>query len=192
MAYSIDYPQDWIGIPHFGEGEVFATAEAWADALAGEIVAPLGLFGRKKERRAALAETFAFVAKELEKGGAHWGYAWLASVDGPLRFVAVMGLAREDIGDAPAAELAGADGHGDYVPPIVREITASSGATGVYVERHSPMDDEAPLVQVISGTYAFERPDGVVLLQASTTDMAGYEAFRPHYEEFARSFRWDD
>ena len=131
------------------------------------------------------------VARELEAGGADWGYIWLETLDGPLFFVAVQGLVRGDIGDASACELAGADGAGDYVPPIVREIEADAGDRGVYVERHSPMDADQPLAQVVSGSYAFESPEGVVLMQTSTLDMAGYERFRPRYEEFARTFAWD-
>lgn len=189
--YRIEYPEGWIGIPRFGAGEMFADAEAWAAALAAELTDDLGLFARRGQRRTALADTFAFVARELEAGGADWGYIWLETLDGPLFFVAVQGLVRSDIGDASARELAGADGAGDYVPPIVREIEADAGDRGVYVERHSPMDADQPLAQVVSGSYAFESPEGVVLMQTSTLDMAGYERFRPRYEEFARTFAWD-
>ncbi len=188
--YGFDYPQDWIGIPHFGEGEVFATPEAWASALAAELTEGLGFFSGRQKRFAALAEAFASVARRLEVGGSHWGFIWLASFDGPLHVVATQALARGGIDGVSAAELAGADAEGDPTPPVVREIVAAAGAPGVYVERRALLDDEAARTQVLIGSYAFETPEAIVLLQASTTDVAGYELFRPHYEEFARTFLW--
>lgn len=192
MRYRIEYPDDWIGIPEVGENREFATARAWADAVADHLTVHGGLFGGRKKRPTVLADALTVITEGLVGEGAHAGYVWPETIDGPFRFVAVYGFDREDLGDATAAALAGASGEGDYVPPIVRGILTEAGTEGVYVERHSPLDQDAVHVATISGSFAFERPDGIVLLQSSTTDLAAFERFRPRYEEFARTFRWDD
>ena len=75
---------------------------------------------------------------------------------------------------------------------MVRASETASGLRGVYVERHAPLDDDAPHVAVISGTYAFHLPSGLVFLSSSSLDLAGFERFRPRFEEFSRSLRWED
>lgn len=191
MRYRIEYPDDWIGIPEVGEGCEFATAREWADAVAAHIAAHGGFFARTRDLRTGLADALTVITDGLVAEGVHAGYVWPETLDGPFRFVAVYGFDREDLGDTTAAEVAGESGEGDYVPPIVRGIATLSGAEGVYVERHSPLDQDAVHVATISGSFAFERPDGIVLMQSSTTDLAAFERFRPRYEEFARTFRWD-
>ncbi len=192
MKYRIEYPEDWIGIPDVGEGLEFETARAWSDAVAQHIVSAGGWFSRKKDRRAFLSDTLTVIAEGLAEEGAHAGYVWPETLDGPFRFVAVYGFDRAELGEATAVELAGGTDRSDYVPPIVRDAVSASGATGVYVERHAPLDDDAVHVATITGTYVFERPDSVVLLQAATTDLAAFERFRPRFEAFAATFRWDD
>ena len=61
---------------------------------------------------------------------------------------------------------------------------------GVYVERHAPLDDAAVHVGTLIGTYLLETEDEFLMLGTSTTDFAGYERFRPHFEEFARTASW--
>jgi hypothetical protein len=191
MNFFIEYPLDWVGIPRFGDGQVFATPEAWADALVREIAGDARpRLGRKE--RAGLADALALIARGFEEGGAQSGYVWLESHRGPLHPVALTTMPRSAIGDASASEIAGARGDGDYVPPIVRDVVVDSGAAGAYVERHAPLDSEAVHVATVSGVYAFPSDEGVVVLSASTTDFAGYERFRPHFEELAQTFRWGE
>ena len=191
MNFFIEYPLDWVGIPGFGDGEVFATPEAWADALVREIASDARpRLGRKD--RAGLTDAFALIARGLEEGGAQSGYVWLETYRGPLQPVVLTTVPRSAVGDATAAEVAGARGDGDYVPPIVRDLVVAGGATAAYVERHAPLDSDAVHVATVSGVYAFPSDEGVVLLSASTTDFAGYERFRPHFEELAQTFRWGE
>lgn len=192
MRYRIEYPDDWIGIPEVGEGREFTTARAWADAVVAHISAHGGFLARTRGVHAGLGDALTVITEGLVSEGAHAGYVWPETLDGPYRFVAVYGFDRDDLGDATAADLAGAAGEHDYVPPLVSAVATLSGAEGVYVERHAPYDQDAPHVATVVGAYAFERPDGIVLMQSSTTDLAAFERFRPRYEEFARTFRWDD
>ena len=123
--------------------------------------------------------------------GADAGYIWLDTLESAPFLVGSKVISRSEAGDAPLPEIAGAGGDGDYVPPIVRDLTTASGLGGVYVERHAPLDDAAVHVGVLVGTYVFEAGDELLMLGTSTTDFAGYERFRPHFEEFARTARWE-
>lgn len=190
MSFYIHYPDDWIGIPAFGEGEVFVTPQAWAEALTAEI-APLFRPKPKRRQRASLESVLALYGQNVREIGADTGYIWIDTLETAPFLVGSKVLSRQDVGDAPPAEVAGARSDGDYVPPIVRELTAGGGLPGVYVERHAPLDDAAVHVGTLIGTYVFESEDGLLMFGTSTTDFAAYERFRPHFEEFARTVRWE-
>jgi hypothetical protein len=194
MSFYFQYPDDWIGVPQFGDGEVFDTPRAWADALAAELVDLARPRLSRKDRpqvRTSLADAFALVGADLDEKKVQAGYLWLESFAGPLHIVTATVLSRRDVGDATLAEVAGARGDEDYVPPIVTEVTAAGGLAGVYVERHAPLDADAPHIATLSGTYAFEDDETLMVFGSSTTDLPSWESFRPHFSEFATTLRWE-
>jgi hypothetical protein len=189
VSFSIDYPNDWIGIPEFGEGEVFATPQDWATALAAEIAPDLRPRPRRRQR-AALTDVLALYGASVAEIGAGRGYIWLDTLETAPFLVGSRTIARADVGDAPITDIAGAGGEADYVPPIVTDVVTDSGLRGISVERHAPLDDAAVHVGHLIGTYVFEVEEGFIMFGTSTTDFAGYDRFRPHFAEFARTVRW--
>ena len=83
-------------------------------------------------------------------------------------------------------------GDGDPDRTRGRAFQTESGLAGAYVERHTPYDEQSPLMATLIATYAIEIPVGFVVLSSSTFDLAGFEAFRPHFEALARTVRWED
>lgn len=194
MSFYFQYPDDWIGIPQFGGDEVFDTPRAWADALAAELVDLARPRVSRRERpqvRTSLADAFALVGADLDEKKVQAGYLWLESFAGPLHIVTAKVLSRQDVGDATLAEVAGARGDEDYVPPIVTEVAAVGGLAGVYVERHAPLDAEALHVATLSGTYVFEADESLMVFGSSTSDLPSWDAFRPRFAEFAATLRWE-
>lgn len=190
MSFYIHYPDDWIGVPGFGEGEMFATPRDWATALVAEIAPSFRPKPRRRER-AALTDALALLGGSVEEIGAHAGYIWIDTLQSAPFLVGSVPIPRAEAGDASAIDLAGGRSDADYVPPIVREVITGSGVAGAYVERHAPLDDRAVHVGNLIGTYVFEVPEGFLMLGTSTTDFAAYERFRPHFQELASSVRWD-
>ncbi|MEU1971676.1 hypothetical protein ABZ477_08460 [Microbacterium sp. NPDC019599] len=191
MSFYIHYPDDWIGVPQFGDGEVFATPRDWATALVAEI-APAFRPKPRRRQRAALVDALALLGGSVQEIGAQSGYIWIDTLETAPFLVGSIPIPRSEVGDAPAVDIAGGRGDGDYVPPIVRDVVTDSGVPGVYVERHAPLDDRAVHVANLIGTYVFEVPEGFLMLGTSTTDFTAFERFRPHFEELARTVRWED
>jgi hypothetical protein len=184
MSVFVRYPDDWIGVPAFGDGEAFATAEAWADALAVELVDVTGT-PLTAEDTEALAGSLALVASDVEKRGAQSSYVYLESLRGPLHVVDGRMIPRREVGDAPVEEVAGIREPDVVREPTVTEVVTDSGLAGVLCVRHAPFDEDAQQVIILRATYAFEVDGGFFVLSTATTDLAGFERFRDRFAQLA-------
>ncbi|MHA6667526.1 hypothetical protein ACX3O0_01520 [Homoserinimonas sp. A447] len=190
MSVFVRYPDDWIGVPPFGEGEVFQTAPEWADALVAEL-ADVTAMRLTDDETAALAGSLALVGGEVETRGAQSCYVYLESLRGPIHIVDGRMIARGEVGDAPVEEVAGIREPDLVREPTVTEVVTDSGLAGVLCVRHAPFDDDARQVMTLRGSYAFEVDGGFFLLSTATTDLAGFERFRPRFAELAASVSQD-
>lgn len=191
MPAFIEYPDDWIGIPDFGEGELFGTPLAWATALTDELMEDAGEV-LADEPRDALIGALALIATGIAERGAMTSYVWLASLHGPIDVVDVVMVSRYDVGDATADEIAGSRETDLLRPPTVTEITTAAGLRGALVVRHAPLDEDAAHIVTLRASVALEQDEGFILLGTAMQDLAQFEAFRPHFLELVESVRWRD
>lgn len=191
MAVYVDYPEDWIGIPEFGEGELFGEPRAWASALTDELVDDTGETLDDSER-GALVSALALVATDVTARGSVASYVWLASLRGPVHVVDTVLVARSETGDAAAHEVAGSLETDVLRAPVVTDVVTDRGLRGALVVRHAPLDADAPHVVTLRATYALDVGPGFIVLGTATQDLAQFEAFRPHFRRLIDSVRADD
>ncbi len=180
MSVHITYPPDWIGVPGFGDGEVFDTPAEWAEMLAGELLIEFGISPRPEERRALVA-ALTVMGTGTKERGASASYIHYPAWGAPLELVDVVLLDRGVVGDAPAHEVAGSNEPDLLRPATVTDIVNATGLSGSLVIRHAPMDDDAPEVVTLRASCALDVGDGFVVLGTATTDLPAFEAFRPHF-----------
>ena len=180
MSVHVTYPPDWIGVPSFGEGEVFAAPADLAAMLTDELVAEFGVAPSAQERQ-AVAAALTIMGSGTRERGASASYIHFPAWGGPLELVDVVLLDRGVVGDAPAHEVAGSTEPDLLRPPTITDVTTASGLSGSLVIRHAPMDDDAPHVVSLRASCALDVGDGFVVLGTATTDLAAFEAFRPHF-----------
>ncbi len=180
MSVHITYPPDWIGVPPFGEGQVFATPAEWAAMLTDELVVEFGVSPSPEERQ-AVVNGLTIMGSGTQERGASASYIHFPAWGAPLELVDVVLLDRGVVGDATADEVAGSTEPDLLRPPTITEITTASGLTGSLVIRHAPMDDGAPHVVSLRASCALDVGDGFVVLGTATTDLPAFEAFRPHF-----------
>lgn len=192
MSFFIAYPDDWIGVPDFGDGEMFAAPIDWAAALVAELAADAGT-EFTGEQRSSLVEALSLLATGVrEERGADSAYIWLASLHGPVRVVDVRAISRRAAGDASAADLAGQGDPGLLREPRVEEFVSDFGVRGVAVEGYVPLDEAASHVVIVRAAHVLESEDGFLQLVSSSTDLAGFEQFRPHFARLAHRVSWGE
>ena len=186
MSVLVSYPNDWIGVPEFGVGEVFATPDKWSRALTDELI---GVTGQPLtlEAKKALIDTLRFVGSDVGERGAQSCYVYLETLNGPVHIVDVRLVPRGEVGDATAADVAGATEPDAFRQPTVTDIVTESGLSGVLCVRHAPLDEDAEHVVTLRASYAFEIEGGFFLMWTATTDLTGFERFRPRFAELAAS-----
>ncbi len=180
MSVHITYPPDWIGVPGFGDGEVFDDPADWAAMLADELLVEFGITP-PREQRQALADALTIMGSGTKERGASASYIHYPAWGAPLELVDVVLLDRSVVGDAPAHEVAGSNEPDLLRPATVTDIVNASGLSGSLVIRHAPMDDETPDVVSLRASCALDVGDGFVVLGTATTDLPAFEAFRPHF-----------
>ena len=181
MSVFVRYPDDWIGVPEFGDDELFAEPDAWATALTDELIA-LGIDEPlTASERAALIGALTLLGSGVHERGARAAYVHLGSLRGPIDVVDLALVPRADVGDAPAHEIAGSLDPDAMQPPTVTNILTPGGLHGALVIRHAPFDAEAPHIVTLRATAALDIGEGFAVLGTSTTDLAGFEALRPHF-----------
>ena len=180
MSVHVTYPPDWIGVPPFGEGEVFAAPADWAAMLTDELVAEFGVAPSPQQRQ-AVVDALTIMGSGTRERGASASYIHFPAWGAPLELVDVVLLDRGVVGDAPAHEVAGSTESDLLRPPTITDVTTASGLSGSLVIRHAPMDDDAPHVVSLRASCALDVGDGYVVLGTATTDLAAFEAFRPHF-----------
>lgn len=180
MSVIVEYPGDWIGVPRFGDGEVFARPADWAAALADELIAESDV-RPKREQRKSLVSALTVLGTGTDERGASASYIHYPGWGSTPELVDVVLLDRSVTGDASAAEVAGA-GEDDLLrEPTVTDIENRWGLRGSLVIRHAPMDAEAPHVVTLRASCALDVGDGFAVLGTATTDLPAFEAFRPHF-----------
>jgi hypothetical protein len=180
MSVHVTYPPDWIGVPGFGDGEVFETPADWAEMLAGELLIEFGITPPAAERQ-ALVNALTIMGTGTKERGASASYIHYPWWGAPLELVDVVLLDRSVVGDAPANEVAGSNEPDLLQPATVTDIVNAAGLRGSLVIRHAPMDDESPDVVSLRASCALDVGDGFVVLGTATTDLPAFEAFRPHF-----------
>lgn len=190
MSVFVRYPDDWIGVPEFGPDEVFATARDWAQALTDELITEVGE-QLEQEERAALVGALTVIGVSVAERGAAASYVFLHSIRGPVDFVDLELVPRSAVGDAPASDIAGALEPDAINPPTVTELSTANGLRGALVIRHAPLDADAPHIVTLRASAALDVGDGFAVLATSTTDLAGFEAFRPHFMALIESVAVD-
>jgi hypothetical protein len=180
VSVYIQYPADWIGVPSFGAGEVFATPADWAAALTDEIIQDSGV-NPTAEARQALVNALTMMGTGTRERGASASYihypAWGASPE----LVDVLLIERAAVGDAPAHEVAGSIEPDLLRPATITDIETAKGLHGSLVIRHAPMDSEAPDVVTLRASCALDVGEDWLVLGTAMTDLAAFEAFRPHF-----------
>lgn len=190
MSVFVQYPDDWIGVPEFGADELFATARDWAQALTEELITDAAEHPADEER-AALVSALAVIGASVSERGAVASYVFMHSLRGPIDFADLVLVPRSAVGDAPAAEVAGALDPDAIHPPTVIALSTANGFEGALVIRHAPLDDDAPHIITLRASAALDIGAGYVVLGTSTTDLAGFEAFRPHFMALIESVSAD-
>ena len=190
MSVSVHYPDGWIGIPDFGAGEVFETPRAWAQALVVELVEGSSIPLEPSEQE-ALVGALALVATGVAERGARASYVHLRTLRGPLELVDLALVPRAAVGDAPAAEVAGALDPDAVRPPTVTELRTATGLRGALVIRHAPLDADAPHILTLRASAALDVGDGFAVLGTATTELAAFEAFRPSFMALIESVSVD-
>jgi len=180
VSVHVTYPPDWIGVPPFGDGQVFATPGEWAAMLADELVAEFGVTPAP-EARQALVNALTIMGSGTQERGASASYIHYPAWGATLELVDVVLLDRSVVGDAPAHEVAGSTEPDLLRAPTITDVVTPSGLSGSLVIRHAPMDDEAVHVVSLRASCALDVGDGFVVLGTATTDLAAFEAFRPHF-----------
>lgn len=185
MSVYVQYPDDWIGVPEFGDGEAFATPGEWAQALADELIALSDERLEESERIALIGALAVAGAGGPERGtperGAQATYVHLRSLRGSLELVDLVLVPRSAVGDASAAEVAGSLDPDAINPPTITALSTESGLRGALVIRHAPFDDEAPHIVTLRATAALDVGNGFAVLGTATTELAHFEAFRPNF-----------
>ncbi|WP_243075613.1 hypothetical protein [Microbacterium sp. SS28] len=188
MNVYIEYPGDWIGVPRFGAGEVFAVPADWAAALTDELIAESGARPGRVERQ-ALVDALTIMGTGSQERGASSSYIHYPGWGATLELVDVVLLDRSVVGDAEAAEVAGAHEPDLLRPATVTEVETPAGLRGSLVVRHAPLDADAAEVVTLRASCALDVGDGFVLLGTATTDLAAFEAFSPHFRALVDSVR---
>ena len=180
MSVYIEYPADWIGVPAFGEGEVFATPAAWATALSDELIAESGV-APTPEARQSLVNALTMMGTGTRERGASASYIHYPHWGSTPELVDVLLIERATVGDSPAHEVAGS-GEPDLLrPATITDIVTAKGLRGSLVIRHAPMDEDAPHVVTLRASCALDVGDDYLVLGTATTDLAAFEAFRPSF-----------
>ena len=190
MSVYVEYPDDWIGVPEFGDGEVFATPGEWAVALADELI-PLGDEQLEEGERIALIGALAVAGTGTAERGAQATYVHLRSLRGPLELVDLVLVPRSAVGDASAAEVAGSLDPDAINPPTITALSTEGGLRGALVIRHAPFDAEAPHIVTLRATAALDVGNGFAVLSTATTELAHFEAFRPDFLALIESVKVD-
>lgn len=187
MNVYVDYPDDWIGVPRFGEEQAFPDAATWAALLADELVEEFQV-RPPAAARAGLVSALSLLAEGSERRGAT-SYIHYPAWGAALELVDTVLLDRGVVGDASLDEIAGALEPDLLRPATVTRIDTDAGLSGVLVVRHAPMDQESPEIVVLRASCALDVGDGVFVLGTASTDLPGFEAFRPHLLALIESVR---
>ena len=190
MSVYVQYPDDWIGVPEFGEGEVFATPAEWARALVDELI-PLADENLEEGERVALIGALTLAGTGVADRGANTSYVHLRTLRGPLELVDLVLVPRSAVGDAPAEEVAGSLDPDAINPPTVTELSTAAGLRGALVVWHAPLDAEAPHIVTLRAAAALDVGNGFAVLGTSTTELAQFEVFRPDFMALIESVTVD-
>lgn len=187
MSIFVRYPDDWIGVPACGDGEMFAEPREWASALVDELIEIDTNVTLAASEREALISALTLLGSGVRERGATAAYIHLGSLRGPIEVVDLALVARADVGDAPAHEIAGSLDPDAIAPPTVTNVVTPGGLHGALVIRHAPFDEQAPHIVTLRATAALDVGEGFAVLGTATTDLAGFEAFRPYFLELIDS-----
>ncbi|PRY68113.1 hypothetical protein B0I08_105278 [Glaciihabitans tibetensis] len=172
MAFFIDFPFDWAGVPPFGETERWSTPEAWAKDLLDELAAGADVRLRKSQRK-VLHETFVFEAVEGIKREASRTFLSLATWYGPLTSADAYITPREALGAISLEDYVGANDPSAAEPPEVGPFTTQSGLVGVRCVRYINPYDNSPVIGAVI-EYAFEVDGSVLRLLTSQLDLVNF------------------
>ena len=75
----------------------------------------------------------------------------------------------------------------DELEWFVTNVVTPGGLHGALVIRHAPFDEQAPHIVTLRATAALDVGEGFAVLGTATTDLAGFEAFRPYFLELIDS-----
>lgn len=190
MSVYVQYPDDWIGVPEFGEHEAFAMPSEWARALADELI-PLADENLDESERVALIGALTVTGTGVADRGANASYVHLRTLRGPIELVDLVLIPRSAVGDASAEEVAGSLDPDAINPPTVTALSTVRGLHGALVVRHAPFDAEAPYIVTLRASAALDIGNGFAVLGTSTTDLAQFEAFRPDFMALIESVTVD-
>lgn len=187
MSFSLDHPEEWIGVPERwpfpgADGTEFSDPEHWIMAFLDELSqnedAPSPeVRERVREvltmaaQRSASARTRVFVLFE----------GW----DGPAFVVEALVRPEEVLGTRSLEEFAGVDDPTQLGPAYVEPFRTESGVGGVLCIRYLPFDEHGIVYGRLD--YVFHAEGQVLTLSGGELDLVGFERLKTHMAALAAS-----
>ncbi|WP_010203335.1 hypothetical protein [Salinibacterium sp. PAMC 21357] len=162
------YPRDWLWIPEFGPGEIFATREAWATAAVVDALATDHDMS-SPDRRLDLTEQLIEGVEAAATRSSPWCLLYFEPGVRKFRVVEAETISAAAAGRSSLAEIAGMnepDSLGDQTLP---ENVAATGLDVVFCVRTGTVNRSQPVL-TSSATYAFAVDGGYFVLRATVTE----------------------